>query len=195
MNLLAIDTAHAPGLALFKKGELVGEKVLEKRERQAEALHEAIRDLFKECRMKPQEVQALAVGLGPGSFTGLRIGVTAAAVWAWTRRIPLYGFSRLEAVGRLLLCEEKAGASVWVVEIAGRGNVYEACYSRTRAGRVSAKVKPRLKPKKNQALTPEIDAATIASELGRMALEKAARPLDPFRVRPLYIYPKDCNVT
>jgi tRNA threonylcarbamoyladenosine biosynthesis protein TsaB len=59
-------------------------------------------DLLKQCGLKPQDVTAVAVAEGPGSFTGVRIGVAAAKGFAWGMEIPCYGVSTLEAMARSL---------------------------------------------------------------------------------------------
>ena len=58
--------------------------------------------LLKSCGKTPADVTAVAVAAGPGSFTGVRIGVAAAKGFAWGREIPCYGVSTLEAMARNL---------------------------------------------------------------------------------------------
>ena len=55
-------------------------------------------DLLKTCGHTPQDVTAVAVAAGPGSFTGVRIGVAAAKGFAWGADIPCHGVSTLEAM-------------------------------------------------------------------------------------------------
>ena len=59
-------------------------------------------DLLKTCGLTPKDMDAAAVAAGPGSFTGVRIGVAAAKGFAWGADIPLYGVSTLEAMARQL---------------------------------------------------------------------------------------------
>lgn len=54
--------------------------------------------LLQSCEWTPRDVDAVAVAKGPGSFTGIRIGVAAAKGFAWGRELPLYGVSTLEAM-------------------------------------------------------------------------------------------------
>jgi tRNA threonylcarbamoyladenosine biosynthesis protein TsaB len=195
LNVLAFDTAHAPGIALCRGEKTLASRTLEAKSRQTETLHAQIAALLEAAGWKPSNVEAIAVGLGPGSFTGLRIGIAAAAAWGWSAKIPVYGFSRLEAVGRIRLSENPAAPSVWVRENAGRSNRYEARYARAASGGVRVLVAPRLAPAGSSPFEAVPDAGRVAAELARMALEKKRRPIDPFRLRPQYLYPKDCNVT
>lgn len=195
MNILAFDTAHAPGIALCRGDKTIARKTLEAKSRQTETLHAQIAVLLQSAGWTAADIQLLAVGLGPGSFTGLRIGVAAAAAWAWAAKIPVYGFSRLEAVGRILLSENPKLSSVWVRENAGRSNLYEARYARAKNGAVRVQTAPRLTGAGKKAFSVTPDPARVAEELARMAQEKGRRSTDPFRLRPHYLYPKDCNVT
>lgn len=153
-----------------------------------------IDELLRQTGHKPSDVGVLAVSLGPGSFTGLRIGVTAAAAWAWAAKVPVYGFSRLEALARVALREHPEVESLWVAEDAGRSNVYAARYARLKTG-IRCLTKPRLMAAGRIDVGPAVPGEHVAEELARMALEKGAKAVDPFRLRPDYIYPKDCNVT
>lgn len=58
----------------------------------------AVEQLLKECGVKPKELTKIVVAAGPGSYTGVRIGVTAAKTLAWSLQIPIVGVSSLEAV-------------------------------------------------------------------------------------------------
>jgi len=68
--------------------------------RHGRALLPAIRDLCASAGVAPRELQAVAVGLGPGSFTGTRVGLTAAKTIACAVGCPLYGLSSLEVIAR-----------------------------------------------------------------------------------------------
>ena len=59
-------------------------------------------DTLKQCGKTAQDVEAVAVAEGPGSFTGVRIGVAAAKGFAWGKELPCYGVSTLEAMAENL---------------------------------------------------------------------------------------------
>ena len=82
-------------------------------------------NLLKQCGKTAQDVTAVAVAHGPGSFTGVRIGAAAAKGFAWGRDIPCYGVSTLEAMAE--------GLGVWdgyvcPVMDARRAQVYNALF-------------------------------------------------------------------
>ena len=82
-------------------------------------------DLLKQCGKTVQDVTAVAVAEGPGSFTGVRIGVAAAKGFAWGREIPCYGISTLEAMAAALGIYE---GYVCPVMDARRSQVYNALF-------------------------------------------------------------------
>ena len=98
MLLLAFETsAKAASVALFQDSKLLGESYQNTGLTHSQTLMVMAEDLLKQCGHTPQEVTAVAVAEGPGSFTGVRIGVAAAKGFAWGSNIPCYGVSTLEA--------------------------------------------------------------------------------------------------
>ena len=91
----------------------------------------AIRDLLKLEGLSTGDLRSIAVGLGPGSFTGLRIGLTAAKVLAHVGGLPLIGLDSLEAIARNAPDDE---TRIRVVVDAQRGDVFAADFRRERAG-------------------------------------------------------------
>lgn len=99
MLLLCFETsAKAGSVALFEDGVLLGESYQLTALTHSQTLMVMAQDLLRQCRHTPQEVTAVAVAAGPGSFTGVRIGVAAAKGFAWGRELPCYGVSTLEAM-------------------------------------------------------------------------------------------------
>ena len=99
MLLLCFETsAKAGSVALFEEGTLLGESYQLTALTHSQTLMVMAEDLLRQCRHTPQEVTAVAVAAGPGSFTGVRIGVAAAKGFAWGRELPCYGVSTLEAM-------------------------------------------------------------------------------------------------
>ncbi len=94
MLILAFDTATGVATsALVRDGEAVEERMSP-----AIALTAALDDLLRSARVDPDELDALAVGVGPGSFTGLRMGLATARGLALSLDLPVAGVSTLDAL-------------------------------------------------------------------------------------------------
>jgi tRNA threonylcarbamoyladenosine biosynthesis protein TsaB len=97
--VLAIDTATAQvSVAFGDQGAVLGEVRLAGGRRHAEQLAPAIDYLRRELGVELGHLAAIAVGTGPGLFTGLRVGVTTAKVMAQALRIPVVGIPSLDLV-------------------------------------------------------------------------------------------------
>ncbi|MGZ6141756.1 MAG: tRNA (adenosine(37)-N6)-threonylcarbamoyltransferase complex dimerization subunit type 1 TsaB, partial [Myxococcales bacterium] len=91
MRVLALDTSTpTTTCALLDEDAVVWEKSLPPPQKAGDVLPGALGDL--------QGFDAIAVGLGPGSFTGLRVGLAAAKALAYARRVPIAGASSLWAI-------------------------------------------------------------------------------------------------
>ena len=99
MLLLSFETsAKAASVALSDGGKLLGEAYQNTGLTHSQTLMVMAEDLLKQCGCTPKDVTAVAVAAGPGSFTGVRIGVAAAKGFAWGKQLPCYGVSTLEAM-------------------------------------------------------------------------------------------------
>lgn len=99
MLTLAFETsAKAASVALLEGRKLLGESYQNTGLTHSQTLMVMTQDLLKSCGYTPQQVEAVAVAAGPGSFTGVRIGVAAAKGFAWGGELPCYGVSTLEAM-------------------------------------------------------------------------------------------------
>ena len=101
MLILAFETsAKAGSVALMDEHKLLGEGYQNTGLTHSQTLLAMAEDLLKSCGYTPKDVTAVAVAAGPGSFTGVRIGVAAAKGFAWGGTLPCYGVSTLEAMAR-----------------------------------------------------------------------------------------------
>ena len=99
MLILAFETsAKAASVALTENGKLLGESYQNTGLTHSQTLMVMAEDLLKQCGKTVDDITAVAVAEGPGSFTGVRIGVAAAKGFAWGRQLPCYGISTLEAM-------------------------------------------------------------------------------------------------
>lgn len=130
MRILAIETATATGsVALLEEDRPVVEIAEAVPQRHLEWLAPAIDRALRQAGWRPSDVQAVAVSRGPGTFTGLRIGVATALAWARALRIPLAAVSTLEALAEGL----EARGLVCPVLDARRGEVAGALFERNGA--------------------------------------------------------------
>lgn len=127
MNVLAIDTSNdVLGIALLNETKIIGEYMTNLKRNHSVRAMPAIQQLFKDCGMEPAELDKIVVARGPGSYTGVRIGVTIAKTMAWSLGIPLSSVSSLAilaTVGRYFQ------GSVVPLFDARRGLIYTGLYT------------------------------------------------------------------
>ena len=126
MLTLAFETsAKAASVALMDGDVLLGESYQNTGLTHSQTLMVMAQDLIKTCGYTPQQIEAVAVAAGPGSFTGIRIGVAAAKGFAWGGELPCYGVSTLEAMAKSLGVYD---GFVLPVMDARRNQVYNALF-------------------------------------------------------------------
>lgn len=97
MKVLSIDTSnYTLGVALLDGDQVKGEYMTNLKKNHSVRVMPAIEALMNDCDIKPADLSKIVVAKGPGSYTGVRIGVTIAKTLAWTLNIPLVGISSLE---------------------------------------------------------------------------------------------------
>lgn len=126
MYVLGIDTATMVcSIGLVDQERMVAEMTLHTRKTHSERLLPMIQQLLADAELTPQALQGIAVSIGPGSFTGLRIGITTAKSMAFALKVPVIGIPTLDALAaqfpysRHLICP--------IID-AQKGNVYTALY-------------------------------------------------------------------
>ena len=126
MNVLALDTSNkAMSVAVVQDGVLLAETDLNKMRTHSEQLLPAIDNLVRLSGLTPEDLDRVAVAQGPGSYTGLRIGVTTAKTLAYTMNIELVGVSSLATIAANV---RDASAMIVPVMDARRSNVFSGVY-------------------------------------------------------------------
>ena len=219
MILLAIDTSTPrAALALGGPGREPRVAPIDPEDgpgrRHGRALIPAIRALLDEAGVTVADLGAIAVGLGPGSYTGLRIGLTAAKTLAYAIGQPLVALDSLEAIAR--------GAPVDALRVAvavdaQRGDAYVAGFARSTEGAPLLRLGPTtIEPVEAWALALGPGTMVLGPGLDRLlsrwpealrlgtvdqghpdpgnliplawaAFHDAGRRLDPFFVEPIYL--------
>ena len=125
--ILAFETsAKAASVALLEGNKLLGESYQNTGLTHSQTIMVMAEDLLKQCGKQVSDVTAVAVAEGPGSFTGVRIGVAAAKGFAWGGQLPCYGVSTLEAMAESLAVYR---GTVCACMDARRNQVYNALFS------------------------------------------------------------------
>jgi tRNA threonylcarbamoyladenosine biosynthesis protein TsaB len=126
--ILAIETTDKAGsVALLNGPETLGEIELDPAQRSAQSLAPGIAALLSQTNRKPGEVELVAVADGPGSFTGLRVGVTTAKLFAYSVGAEVLGIDALEAIARQSQVDTPF---LWAVMDAQRNELFAAKFSR-----------------------------------------------------------------
>lgn len=126
MLILAFETtAKAGSVALLEDGKLLAESYQNTGLTHSQTLMVMAEDMLKAAGKTMAEISAVAVAEGPGSFTGVRIGVAAAKGLSWGGQLPCYGVSTLEAMALSL-----GAYQGWVCPVmdARRSQVYNALF-------------------------------------------------------------------
>jgi tRNA threonylcarbamoyladenosine biosynthesis protein TsaB len=99
MKILALDTTDPVGsVAAMADGNLLLELTLSSQHRTAQSLAPGIKSLLERLDWKPADVQLVALTIGPGSFTGLRIGIALAKTFAYAVGAEILGINTLDAI-------------------------------------------------------------------------------------------------
>src|SRR2546425_10366347 len=126
MKVLALESATLSGGAALVDGErLLGEITLDVAVTHSERLMAAVDRLVAECGLSPLDLDGLAVSIGPGSFTGLRVGIATVKGLGLALDLPIAAVPTLDALaGRLPF----ADAPVCPILDARKGEVYLSLY-------------------------------------------------------------------
>jgi tRNA threonylcarbamoyladenosine biosynthesis protein TsaB len=134
MKLLGIDTSTSCGsLGIIDDDAVVAEYALLRDETHSTRLVPAIRDLLKEARLDLDEIDGIAVSLGPGSFTGLRVGLSAVKGLALAAERSVVGVPTLDALASNLPFTPYV---ICPLVDARKGEVYTALYKDGEGGRI-----------------------------------------------------------
>lgn len=134
MRILSFDTTNnCVSIALMERAHVVSERLFRatgsERQESVTLLLPAIDEMLREATWQKSDLDSLVVGVGPGSFTGIRIGVVTARTLAQALNLPLIGVSLLECFSAKVK-EANASLSEYAIILSGgRGHFYFAAYS------------------------------------------------------------------
>lgn len=223
MKILGIDTSSKfLSIALSKDNDIIIEEMHLLERKHSSLLIPKIKEMLGKAGTSIEDVDAFVIGLGPGSFTGLRIGVSAVKGFGIATKKPCVGVASIDAIA--LNVKDLSSHLVAPIIDAKRQQVYGAVYKR-KNGRIVRESKHLLlsidgfmKKIKGHAVFLG-DAISIykekiikhdkkavflneeywyprASNLIRLGLAKLKKhkKIDLSKLDPIYLYPKDCQV-
>ena len=217
--LLALDTGSgACSAAVWREGQVQAERNAAMQRGQAEAIVPMARAVMADAGIDFDALDAIAVTRGPGSFTGVRIGLAAARGLALACGKPVVGITTFEVYAALLAAEGGAQAGLVAIE-SGRAEVFAQAFDEDGralseaacllpsdlaaalpqgewllAGNAASRVVSALTEAGHRSLTSQACGAVAAADLARLA---AARPLPEAGTpppAPLYLRPADVSL-
>jgi len=225
MHVLALDTTTRDGsVALVDERGTIDERRGDAARTHAERLPRELVDVAAAHGMAPREVDLFAVATGPGSFTGLRIGIATIQGLAFTAERRVVGVSALEALAVIARQGLRPGDTIAAWMDARRREVFAALYRAAEhdavveidpptvgypgdvLGRWSGRLEPRTRFAGDGAslyadtIVAAVPAAEIighpllAGVIGRLALARRGDGVDPAGVRPLYVRRPDAEI-
>lgn len=130
--ILSLETATTVGsVALHRDGEIIGHQFYNLEKSHSRLIHELISQLLSNSEIKREEIDAVAVSGGPGSYTGLRIGVSAAKGLCYALNKPLIAVNTLEAMALQVGSKRSDDYLLCPMIDARRMEVYCALYTNT----------------------------------------------------------------
>lgn len=189
--LAALETStRTCSVALFSlsRNERVAETILAEGSEGASLLLPTLRDLLSQEGMRAADLKALAVSLGPGSFTGIRVGIASAQGLSLPTKMPVFGVSSLDALAENLRYDGYVGEALCLMD-AQRGECFVGHYRVTEEG-TKALAEPMIFPPSKFQELLEGQAAVagpgaikyekeIRESLGSMALFPGASSHQP----------------
>lgn len=191
MNILAVDAAGDALTAALDAGGKVYAARRSGKTPHDESLLPAVEGLLKRAKISWDDLDAVAAASGPGRFTGIRIGLSFAAMVGMKLKIPALALSRLEAAAG------KSGAGDVLAALPGwKNEVYSQRFRRTKAGLVADGdaewTAPEAWPKRREAAESlgrtvvygDVDAAGLLPAARARLAAKKIPPFEPFYLKP-----------
>lgn len=126
MNILAIDTSSVNAtVALMNDERLIGEYLISNKKTHSQVIMPMIDELLKKCSVDICDIDVFATGIGPGSFTGLRIGIATAKALCQAQNKKIIGISSLSSLAANICDSEKI---ICPIIDARRGDVYNSLF-------------------------------------------------------------------
>ena len=143
MLILGIETSGRSGsVALLQEGQLLAEKDLAATgRRHARTLIPEIQNTLTLAEKKVDQLTGVAVSIGPGSFTGLRVGVVCAKTIAYATRCQLVGVDTFESIASQ---SSSLIGNIWVIDDALRGELFAGQYRQTASQEFTCLQRPKL---------------------------------------------------
>ncbi len=196
--LLAIDSSIGTSVALVdRSGRVLSSRDESGHLSHAEVVGSLIRGALDDAGAEPRDVEAVASGMGPGPFTGLRIGIAAARAFGVARRIPVVPIVSHDAIAAAHL-ERSSGRELVVVTDARRREVAWSRYRGTDEGGAVRVSGPELAEREGFVVddAERLDAVQVSAvALGRLA----GLVLDGHRAaeadRPVYLRAPDVTLS
>jgi tRNA threonylcarbamoyladenosine biosynthesis protein TsaB len=222
LKILAIDTATATcSVAIGHDNSVVSEILRDRGKTHASMVMNLVDQALSAAGMKTKDIDAYAVTVGPGSFTGLRIGLAAVKGLAFSHNKPIAGIMSLDALAAPI---PASTADICAMIDARRGEVYAALY-RWDAGRLISRRPPEaVSPEtvlaeitgptifvgdgavayRNLILSRSLEGAVLAtteqhmlraSVVARLGMDRilSGQALDAFRLMPVYLRKSDAH--
>jgi len=213
MNILAIDTAAAFCSACVydvQAAEEKGRAVLDLGKGHAEHVMDVIEEALGRARLSFKEMDAIAVSVGPGSFTGLRVGISAARGLALALKIPAIGVTTLEALAaearaafpdRSVLCALGRAEPVAMAQFDAAGHCLDGprLTSVENLVRIAREGRPLLVGDAAERIAGEADehfdigSRAATSDILFYARVAASRPAADEKPKPLYLRAPDAK--
>ena len=221
MRILALETStEFLSLACLDNGDVAAEIHERAGMKHSEILVPRIKDILEKAGWSVHDIDLLAIGVGPGSFTGLRIGVSTVKGLSLVIRARIFAVPSLDAIA--MRAPEGKELIVPVLD-AHKGKVYTCVYKRSRSGKPEKKTEymlcrvESLKDKITERsvifgsgidkyrsefekwpmaeIKDNVDWFPRAADIGRIALCLSPEAEIPAGdLEPMYLYSKECNV-
>lgn len=186
MNILAFDTSSkTASVAILQDEAVLYDRVIDTGRKHSEVLLPAIDEACRQIGVKISAIDLFSCTLGPGSFTGLRIGLSTLSGLMMATQKPAAGISALEA---LAMNAPETDRIIGAMMDAGRGQVYLAYYHRESAGRLRALGAQRAVAPQNIPLPDDQDILFVGD--GAILYADVLRNLAPGKIG---VAPAECQ--
>jgi tRNA threonylcarbamoyladenosine biosynthesis protein TsaB len=221
MNVLAFDSSGAACSAAIRDGEgrLLAHRFQSMARGHAELLMPMLRDVMAEAGLAFGELDLIAVTTGPGSFTGIRVGLAGARGLALASGLPLLGITAFEAIAAAVSPAERRGAALIVAIDSRRGDLFIQSFAvdgtassapaalapaalgdavpagaLVLAGDGAARARDALAALGRVALLARADGPPDAADIARLALARWHPGMLPPPPLPLYLRAPDATI-